>query len=76
MSRRDPIASALFGLGCAMVIGAPLIAVAVSCAASGSQGSVQRPAATTASPAPGGSTPSPHSDTQEGGPPSSAQFPA
>lgn len=74
MPRRDPLASALFSVGCAMVIGAPLIALAVSCSASGSQGSVSPSRGSAATPAPGTSTASPQRDAQEADPPSPARF--
>jgi len=74
MSRRDPVASALFGAGCVMVIGAPLFALAVSCTASSSQESVPPSRSATATPAPGASAVPPQREAQEGGPPVSAQF--
>jgi len=77
MERRDPLASGLVGLGCALIIGAPVLAVAVSCTASGSQGDPHAPASTAPAHAPAQPPAAPHADAQrpsdpEGSPPATA----
>ncbi|MFC4328284.1 hypothetical protein ACFPC0_10650 [Streptomyces andamanensis] len=48
METRDPLAQALFGLGCAAIVGAPLYAVAVACTSSSSHTAPPPPARRTA----------------------------
>lgn len=74
MPRRDPpLASTLFGVGCAMVIGAPLAAGRV---VHRQQLPGLRPAVAQhhRDPGPGGPAASPQRDAQEADPPSTAQF--
>lgn len=77
MQRRDPLAQALFGLGCAAIIGAPVIAVAASCASVDSRSAPQAPHSSTAAPSAQPPVSASHRSAQspkEGSPPPTAQF--
>lgn len=67
MARRDPVAAGLLGLGCALIIGAPVVAVATSCAASSHRGA-QAPSSTAPTPAPAARPAAPHADAQSPAP--------